>query len=326
MTGRRPDTVIVLARPEDVHAGVVAHEIDRLGGFRVLILDAADFPYQWSIAYQAGPENRSRLRLWVGDEAIDGDAVAGVWFRRISPHRIESSANNVRAFARAEARSLFEGWLHALGDRVINPRAAENAAVHKVCQLEAAVRVGLRVPETMATNDPTAARAFAEEGERVFKTFTAAHARVMLPTRELTPDLLPELDRLRVAPAIFQERIRSRYDIRATVVDDEVFPVAIHPDGPTEEIDWRLDGERAITPCELPPAVDRKLVQLVRHLGLRFGACDLAVGGDGEHVFYEINPAGQFLFAEIQGGVPISAALARALTRGPPAAAANPAC
>ena len=57
---------------------------------------------------------------------------------------------------------------------------------------------------------------------------------------------------------------------------------------------------------------------LCRSLGLRYGAADLILSTEGEYVFLEVNPGGQFLFVEIQAGVPISDAIADALVSGPP--------
>jgi glutathione synthase/RimK-type ligase-like ATP-grasp enzyme len=47
-----------------------------------------------------------------------------------------------------------------------------------------------------------------------------------------------------------------------------------------------------------------------RHLGLEYGAIDLIRQPDGTYVFLEINPQGQFLFAEKLSGVPITNTLA----------------
>ena len=48
---------------------------------------------------------------------------------------------------------------------------------------------------------------------------------------------------------------------------------------------------------------------------LRFGAIDLRVTPDGEHVFLEVNPAGEYLFISERTGQPIPAAIAACLER-----------
>lgn len=50
-------------------------------------------------------------------------------------------------------------------------------------------------------------------------------------------------------------------------------------------------------------------------LGLVFGTIDLKITHDGEYVFLEVNPQGQFLYVENLTGLPITLALARLLAR-----------
>lgn len=48
-------------------------------------------------------------------------------------------------------------------------------------------------------------------------------------------------------------------------------------------------------------------------LGPVYGAIDMRLGPDGRYVFFEVNPAGQWLFVEERTGQPITATLARLL-------------
>ena len=57
------------------------------------------------------------------------------------------------------------------------------------------------------------------------------------------------------------------------------------------------------------------LLALRRRLGLWYGAIDLRRAPDGEFVFLEINPAGQWLFVEYATGQPIAQELAALLAR-----------
>ena len=54
----------------------------------------------------------------------------------------------------------------------------------------------------------------------------------------------------------------------------------------------------------------------MQSLGLVYGAIDLIVTPSGEYVFLEINPAGQFLWAESAAGLPLLDALATMLIEG----------
>jgi len=48
-------------------------------------------------------------------------------------------------------------------------------------------------------------------------------------------------------------------------------------------------------------------------LGLHYGCIDLRRQPDGQYRFFEVNPSGQFLFAEIDTGQPLLNALATLL-------------
>ena len=60
----------------------------------------------------------------------------------------------------------------------------------------------------------------------------------------------------------------------------------------------------------LPPDVEDSLRALMSELGLVYGAVDLRLTPEGEYVFLEVNPAGEFLFSEHGSGQPITDAVA----------------
>jgi glutathione synthase/RimK-type ligase-like ATP-grasp enzyme len=120
------------------------------------------------------------------------------------------------------------------------------------------------------------------------------------------------LDRVRYAPVIFQEYIEAKVDLRITVVGDDIFPAEIGSQETSYRVDFRMCMHEAdIRPHVLPPAVAAKITDLMRALGLVYGAIDMRLTPDGEYVFLEINPAGQWLFIEQRTGQPITATLAR---------------
>ena len=53
----------------------------------------------------------------------------------------------------------------------------------------------------------------------------------------------------------------------------------------------------------------------MRRLELQYGAVDFRVTPDGEHVFLEVNPAGEYLFIADRTDLPIAQAIAAALER-----------
>jgi hypothetical protein len=313
--------VIIIAKSQDVHALAVAAELSAALNARAVILDAGEYPAAWRLTIPVEGASDPGWMIRGRDWEIDSRQVAGVWLRRPRRHRIapEVKGRRERGFCLDEARAVFQGWLHGLGNRVVNPLAAEFAANQKPFQLMKAKEAGLRIPRTVITSDPGDASRFIEDlrGPAVFKALTGTSWQ-FTETRRLLDEHSQYLDKLRYAPVIFQELIEARCDVRANVIDNRVFAVSIRPDHPGAILDWRMDAASRIAPYVLPPQTERALVRLVRALGLRFGAIDLRLNPDGDYVFLEVNPAGQFLFCEIHAGQPISRQLAESLLSGPP--------
>ena len=313
-------SVVILAPSDDLHAQCVARELEKNRGTAAIVLDAAGFPMTWALAIETDSSGRLRVLVESTERTLDLSAVTGVWWRRPRRHFISEEIvdERVKQFCLDESRALFEGWIYALGDRVINPLHAEMAANQKPLQIYAAQRVGLQVPHTLFSNCPARVQDFAQRLNQpvVFKTFTTLNWH-MCETREMMRQMYKELPSLQHAPAIFQEKIDKKADIRVTIVDTNVFSVLVHTDHPGAQLDWRLDVAATVSPFELPFDQRERLLALMSTLGLRYGAIDLALDRDGNYVFFEVNPGGQYLWIEIHAGQPISAALAAALSNGP---------
>jgi len=96
-----------------------------------------------------------------------------------------------------------------------------------------------------------------------------------------------------------------------TVVGDDVFPMAIDTRHTGYDVDFRVNMERAHTSAlTLPEDVVDFLHRLMAELGIVYGAADFRLTPEGEYVFLEINPAGEFLFVEQGAGHPITDAVA----------------
>ncbi len=133
-------------------------------------------------------------------------------------------------------------------------------------------------------------------------------------TRVLKEEEIPLLDHVRHAPVIFQGYVDAVYDLRITVVGDQIFAAAIFSQETDYKIDCRIDiGKARIEGVDLPPEVEERLRMLMRRIGLVYGAVDMRLKPDGTYVFLEINPAGQFRYIEAACGLPITAAMAAAL-------------
>lgn len=132
-------------------------------------------------------------------------------------------------------------------------------------------------------------------------------------TRVLTEEDLAHLDRLRHAPIIVQEKIEKGVDVRVNVFGDAVYACEVKTSLPQAALDWRVDMTAQWYDHDLPEEIADKLRALLRALKLHYGCIDMRRQPDGEYRFFEVNPSGQFLFAEIDTGQPLLCALAELL-------------
>lgn len=311
--------IITVSANEDVHAVAVMHHLARLGA-EAAVLDLRAFPRDAALSLGFGPDGGERT-LRLHDRTFDLREAGAVWWRRPQPYGLDPAVTDPRAsaFALHECHEAIEGLWLTLDAFWINAPARDAAAARKVWQLDVARACGLRTPRTLITNDPGRAREFAEaEGvERtIYKAFQGSEA-AWRETRLLRPGEIDLLDAVRVAPVIFQEYVPGDVDLRVTVVGEQIFAAAIRGDKDAYKVDFRMDMKGArITPHTLDPAVCEALLRLMARLGLVYGAIDLRLTPEGDCVFLEINPAGQWLFIEDETTQPISAAVAAALVDG----------
>jgi glutathione synthase/RimK-type ligase-like ATP-grasp enzyme len=131
----------------------------------------------------------------------------------------------------------------------------------------------------------------------------------------VTSEDLQLIDSVRYAPVTFQRFIPAQADLRVTIVDGDIFPAEIPPQA-GYEADYRAGlGTADVAACDLPEEVSGPLMEPMGVFDLQFGAIDLRRTPEGEYVFFEVNPAGEYLFISQRTGPPIPQAIAAALER-----------
>jgi len=308
--------ILILSNHLDEHAHYVLVELAKLGA-KAQLLDLAEFPQRLGLTLSYRGRARD-FAFGCKEGGLALDDCGAVWWRR--PQWPEISADITRAshrnFALSECTEALQGLWHSLDAFWVNDPARDQVAQRKAYQLRVAQDVGLTIPATLVTNCPQAARDFiAPLGhERViYKAFSATE-REWRETRLLKEDELELLQNVKYSPVIFQEYIPAEVDLRITIVGDQIFPAAVHSQQTSYKVDFRIDIANArITPTELPADVQERLHALMSTLGLQYGAVDMRRTPEGDYVFLEINPAGQWMFIEAHTQQPIAACMARLL-------------
>ncbi|TDD56842.1 ATP-grasp ribosomal peptide maturase [Kribbella antibiotica] len=314
--------VLVLTEVCDPTADFVLEHLNQRGvGF--WRLDPGDFPD--SIDLSAGFDG-----AWFGEllgplRLVELAEVRAVYFRRPSGFKTPAGLPESEAdFIRSQARHALFGILAGL-PRVTwlnNPGRMADARV-KPYQLAIAAQVGLSTPKTLVTNRPDDVVAF---GKRVGRIVTKSLSTILYESADEGTGVLytaevPESDwghpGIAATAHLFQEVVERDYEVRLTYVDGQFFAAAIMPDDPDGAVDIRAH-KRAVTYREtrVPDQVRTAISEMMKRLGLLFGAFDFIVTPDGRWTFIEVNPNGQWAWIEQETGLPISAALADILEKG----------
>lgn len=311
----KTNPVLIIAPAGDIHAVSLAAVLDAEFATPAVIWDRGTLPLESQLDFRLDP---ARREIWIEGPSgrHDLNAFHSIWWRRPASFRIEKSVSDVkvRRFCDAECEAFFKGVMRSLTVPVINDPVAESAAARKPYQLAMARQVGLEIPKTLMSNNPASIRAFWAElgGSCIYKGFTAP-SWTFTETRELRAEDLDHLDALRHAPLIVQEKIEKGRDVRVNIFGEAVFAAAITTYIPEADLDWRIDQTGQWHAHDLPASIADKLKALLRVLGLRMGCIDLRQQPDGSYRFLEVNPSGQFLFAEVDTGQPLLRALAQLL-------------
>lgn len=269
-----------------------------------------------------------RVIITDGEQKLDLSEVSSVWYRRMRygqkiPHSMD---RQLRDASIQECRATVRGMIASLPgfhlDKMFNVERANN----KQLQLQIAQKIGLLTPKTLTSNNPEAVRQFAQECQQGIVTKMLSSFAIyddqgrenVVFTTPVTDADLENMEGLSFCPMTFQENIPKALELRTTIIGHRVFTAAV--DSQILEgsaYDWRKEG-RALAqnwqPYNLPEDIEKKLLKLTAEFGLNYGAIDIIVTPNGQHVFLEINPVGEFFWMEIYSPhYPISQAIAEVL-------------
>jgi glutathione synthase/RimK-type ligase-like ATP-grasp enzyme len=273
------------------------------------------------LSYEASGE-KDRYLLTIDGRDYDLNEFRGVWYMHpfIAKPLLRFNPPQYRQFISHQ----FFGMRKAIWELLpyvpwINDPWRVMRAENKILQLHVARKVGLDIPPTLITSDPLRVKNFIrDQKDRVIMKALEPSPMIdeVLFTRMVTPQDLAQIDRIRYAPAIFQGYIPKDHELRVTIVGKETFSVKIYSqDDPETAIDWRVkplhnDFQVKMERTSLPTEVEEKLQRFMKALELRYGCVDIVVTPEGEYVFLEVNPNGQWYFVQLKSDAEIAPAIA----------------
>lgn len=272
------------------------------------------------VAQLSFTQNLDDTTLHDGNTCIKLSAVGSAYFRRPLPPHVNPDGLSQASitYIREEWSYLLRSLYFELGNKWFNHPNSVILAEDKPRQIRLARELGFSVPETVITNDVDSLKLLFANGDVIAKPLKQSlleedrgPGSVIYTTKI---NSIGEIDakNLRVAPVIFQRRIDKRFDLRVTIVESNVFTVAINSQKfKTTQTDWRHGSVTNLEHevFELPEQVAQKCVEILYRLNLRYGAIDLVLDTSGDFWFLECNPNGQWAWIESRTGLPIAAAI-----------------
>lgn len=291
---------------EDPHISRVCHHINRYGG-NYFFFERYRDDHFFSFNSEQSPilELTAKERKLISDQSPDS-----VYWRIkpvISSELPYGQTDKAEIYCAKQWMSALEGIVSLYRDQSfwLNNLRAIRESNNKIAQLKAASDLGFTLPKTIITNDVSKILEFFNSGESIIFKLLAPFMteKENVFTNEVSLEWLEKRSpSIAMAPTIFQEKIEKNYEVRVTVIGNDAYALRI--DMP-DKVDWRVEQseDMFLNIINVPEAIKKKLVAFQNKFGLVYGAYDFIVDVDGEYIFLECNPCGQWYFSEEIGEI-----------------------
>lgn len=304
--------VLILTHEEDPHSQSVCKYFDGIGVdyFEVLTDNLiGNYNLTFDLLLRHFFLSNSERKIKLTEEW-------NIWNRRVMdpviPNSIQKKLENI---VLTETERTWEGLLFSHPGKVVNRPQANFNANNKVSQLLFASNYGngIKVPETLLTNNPQELRRFYSTLDKV--SFKLLRAPIVETGRQgeyltcynniVTDEQIKQAELIRNNPSLFQEYIEKDYELRITALENKVVAIKINSqESDLSIVDFRrYDFENvSYEYTNIPKNVETFCSDMLKHYGLSFGEFDFIKSKKGDYVFLEVNPNGQWLWLEIKSG------------------------
>src|SRR5215212_7017013 len=284
-----PSTVLVITNDHDEHADAVIEELDRRA-VPVFRFHPEEFTNASSISMEIC-NGRIDGEIRNADQRVAFHDICAAWYRRsralFAPlPSLNLLYGDLENFVRVQSSATLSGLFAGLETLWVGQPSKLRQAEVKAVQLAEAGKAGLATPRTLISNDPERATAFVEalgDADCAIKPLIATRVDGEEGARLPLTTILPRghaLDSLALSPNVFQPYVEKAYEL-----------------------------------FDLPERVQAGLHRLMHSFEINFASIDMIVTPDGEFVFLDLNPNGQWLWLEEELGLPLVAGMADLLTR-----------
>ena len=321
-------TTLIITNSTDTHSDEVQNRLEEKT-WKVLRLNTDRFIEKGGTLTVEKSNYGNYSSIGINGEFVTNHDIYSVWYRRPKGFNLNIQDESQKHFAEGEYERMVEVLYSSLEHaKWVNPYYALPQSRNKYLQLRLAEKIGFKIPSTIFTSDPEAVKQFIESAGRdtvVYKPLRSPFINYKkeglyggIPTSVVETHNLEQIDLIRQSPGIFQVYVQKAYEIRVNLFGNKVISTKIKSQDREKLVDWRKElalGNVSCEPYELPSNVEKMCINLIRSLGLNFGAIDLIKTVKGDYVFLEINQSGQWLWVETVTKQPVMDAMIDLLTK-----------
>jgi ATP-GRASP peptide maturase of grasp-with-spasm system len=239
---------------------------------------------------------------------LDTKDISSYWYRR-SQWRVRydtvAMADEAKGdaalndFLQVENLSALGILEHILDHKKHINRHSDNNII-KLVVLQYATELGIRVPAFVVCSDKASLVDFYNKynGDIITKPIgdprSFFHYGFHTFTSRIDLDGIPD----RFGISLFQEMIKKKVELRIYYLQGRFYGSAIFSQSNEQtKVDFKNYSNtrpNRVVPFELPGAVQQQLDALMQRLDINSGSIDMVLTPEGEYVFLEVNPVGQF--------------------------------
>ena len=247
----------------------------------------------------------------LNNQKLNINEIESVWFRRTPSNSLISFISRIPEDLKDVLNKNAQSELSSLNEYIFftlkNKYSLGNSRIfnlNKLAQLEIAMKFGVKIPQTIVTNNKADLLNFYKKNKKIIikpiqnslynsfngKTFSTY-------TEVLKKSSINGLNSI-FKPCLVQCNVEKKYEIRSFFISGKFYSMAIFSQSSHQtSIDFRkynLKKPNRIVPYKLPKSLEIKLRLFMKYFQLNTGSFDLIYTSQGEYVFLELNPVGQF--------------------------------
>lgn len=227
---------------------------------------------------------------------ITSDEIYSIYYRKPMLPNLDEYEPQYHVMIQRDIIAVVNGIADSFHKKVLTKPSILMQTENKVYQLMYAGSNGWIIPKSYIGNDGRTCKEY-ENTVSIIKPLTTGKIYGSKGCELYQTNIFEGIrEGICLTPIYLQEYIHKAYEVRVTIVENNVYAVRIDTEN---KIDWRVDySNHKYTKIICPNEVLEKCYKLMEDFSLNFGAFDFVVTSKEEWVFLEINPNGQWLWLE----------------------------